>query len=204
MSEVKKDSKNVRFTTPFFRVSFPNVFKPKAAFQGQEPTYNVQMLFAKEGKFKADLTELKTLVREVAKKKFGDTLPGTKNSPFKWPLRDGSEKELEAYKGMIFANAKSKNKPGIIDSQRNDIISPDDFYAGCYARATISIFAFAKQELGSYGVAFGLDNLQKVADGAAFSGKKAAKDDFEVIEDLGEDGDDFKNADDEQADAMDF
>lgn len=214
MSEKEKDSKKLRYVTPYFRVSFPNVFKPKAAFRGNEPTYNIQMLFPREGKHKADLKELKALVEQAAKKKFGDTLPGTKKNPFKWPLQDGNEKELENYKGMTYCNAKSKFKPGIIDKDKNEILDPSEFYAGCWARATISIYGFEikdpeTQAVISYGVAFGLDNLQKVRDDASFSGKKNAKDDFDTIEDLDddEDGEDFKDTDDEdgnQANPMDF
>lgn len=207
MSEEKK--KRVRVVTPFFRVSFPNVFVPKAAFKGQEPTYNIQMLFPKDGKHKANLEEIKKLVLQVAADKWGSDItkyPGSKKSPFKWPLRDGEEKELEAYKGMIFANAKSKMKPQILDRDKNEILAPTEFYGGCWARATISIYPFALTELGSYGVAFGLDNIQKVRDDASFNGKRNAKDDFEVIENDG--SEDFKNSESESsvsvASAMDF
>lgn len=206
----KKDSKNIRYVTPYFRVSFPNVFKPKAAFRGNEPTYNIQMLFPKDGKMKADLTELKDLIKQAAKKKFGDKLPGTVKNPFKWPLNDGNEKELDNYKGMIYANAKSKFKPGIIDKDKNEILDASEFYAGCWARATISIYGFEIKDpethaVISYGVAFGLDNLQKVKDDTSFSGKKNAKDDFDEIEDLDDDetSEDFKD-DDGEVDAMNF
>lgn len=208
MSEEKK---NVRLVTPIFRVSFPNVWKAKA-FKDGDPTFNVQMLFPKDGKYKFDVTKiqvtsvekLRKIVEEVAHNHWGPKLPGTQNNPFKWPLRDGAEKDLEAYKGMLFANAKSKNKPGLIDAAKNEILEQGEFYAGCWARATISVYAFDIKEFKSVGVGFGLDNIQKVRDDDSFSGKRNAQDDFETIEDLGEDFDEENDEDGEQATAMDF
>jgi len=184
MSDSKKEI--TRITTPAFRVSFPNVFKPKAAFEGQDPTYNIQMLFPKDPdsydypkevkKFAEDISRLKKLAAKAKKDKFGDK----KVSGLRNPVRDGDEKDYDGYKGMYFVNAKSKQKPGIVDRSNEEIIDPQEFYAGCWARATI--VAFAYDTAGNKGVAFGLQNLQFLGDDEAFSGKKNAKDDFEMID----------------------
>lgn len=203
MSE-KKDSKRPTITTPFFRLSFPNLNEPRSNFEGNEPTYNLQMLFPKDPKTNPKLKamldaklmalqiskveEMKKLVKEVARKKWGDTLPGTKKNPFKWPLQDGADKELEAYQGMIYANSKSKFKPGVLDAKKNEILNiREDLYPGCWCRATVSVFAFEIKDkktgaVLSYGVSFGLNNVQKAWDDESFSGKRNAQDDFEEIE----------------------
>jgi len=166
-----------RVMTPEFRVSFPNVFKPGRALQeGAEPKYGMSMLFPKG----ADLKALKAAAAAAAKEKWGDKIPKGIRDPF----RDQGEKEYEGYEdGAIFINATSKLKPGLVDSQREDIISDEEFYAGCYARATINAFAY--DTAGNKGVAFGLNNVQKLRDGDPLGGRVRAADDFEAVESSG-------------------
>jgi hypothetical protein len=196
----KTNSKTVtKITTPPFRVSFPNVFKPKSNFEGQEPAYSVQMLFPKN----ADLTAMKKAVEEAKRKKWGSDK--TAWPKFKHPVfKDGNEKNMEAYKDMIVVEARTKQKPGLVDRSCQEIIDPGEFYPGCWARATLTCFAYEKA--GNKGVSFGLQNLQKVKDDTAFSGKKNAKDDFEALDELEDDGDEGEgfNNDDEDLDSEDF
>lgn len=166
------ENKTVKVTTPEFRVSFPNVFQAASAFDGQPPTYNIQMLFDKD----TDLSKIHEACKQVAREKWPDKKPAN----LRMPIRDGDEKEYEQYQGKMFANAKSKLKPGIVDQNLNEIIDPSDFYAGCYARATVTVYAYDKA--GNKGVALGLQNLQKLRDGQAFSGRTSATDDFEAVE----------------------
>lgn len=154
--------------TPEFRVSFPAVFKPQAAMEGQEPTYNIQMLFPKT----TDLSALKKAVKEAIVEKWGANPPKTLRLPFK----DGDEKDYDTHKGHIYINAKSKIKPGLVDQDLQEIISPEDFYGGCYARATLTVYSYDRK--GNQGVAFGLQNIQKLRDGERFSARSSAADDF--------------------------
>ena len=198
MSEKTKVNK---ILTPAFRVSFPNVFKAKAAYKDSPPTFNIQMLFPKNHethkypenvkKFAGSIDKLKKLAISVRKEKFGDKKVKDWN-----PLKDGDEKEYDNYHGMTFANAKSKMKPGIVNRKNEDIIDPEEFYAGCWARATITAYSYDVN--GNRGVAFGLQNLQFLGDDKSFSGKKNAKDDFEMIDDDFNDDDenDFDDDDD--------
>lgn len=176
MAEEKKYQK---ILTPHFRASFANVFKPRAPFEGQEPVYSVQMLFPKN----TDLAVLKKAVREVIVKKWGaDKEKWPKN--LRLPFKDGNEKNLEDYKDMTVIEARSKQKPGLVNQRMEEIIEPSEFYSGCWARATLTCFAYDKA--GNKGVSFGLQNLQKVKDDVAFSGKRNAKDDFDEIEEFNE------------------
>lgn len=168
------ESKTVKITTPEFRVSFPQVFEPKS-FNGGKEQYSLCMLFSK----KTDLTALKKAMQEVIDAKW----PEKNKRPKLWnPLRDGDieKPEREEYQEVIFANAKSLDKPGIVDPQRNQITSKEEFYAGCYARATIVVYPFDKP--GNKGVAFGLNNIQKLRDGQPFSGRNSAENDFEAVD----------------------
>ena len=157
--------------TPEFRVSFPAVFKPKRqkGDATSEPKYGLTMLFPKG----ADLSKLKAAAQEAVKEKWGDKPPKNLRSPF----RDQGEKEYEGYEeGAVFVSASSKQKPGLVDRQRQDIIDETEFYPGCYARATLRAFAYDNN--GNKGVAFCLNNIQKLRDGNPLDGRTRAKDDF--------------------------
>ena len=166
--------------TPEFRCSFPAVFKARSSKSDDgsdgTPKYGITMLFAKD----ADLSKLKAAAKEAAKEKWGDKIPKNLRSPF----RDQGDKELEGYvEGCVFITASSLQKPGLVDRNREDIIDETEFYAGCYARATVRAFAYDKK--GNKGVAFGLNNVQKLRDGESLSGRTRAQDDF--ADDLPED-----------------
>lgn len=179
-------------TTPKFRVSFAWVFKPQPPMEGStgEAKYGVTMLFDEAARNTPQYEALKKLALRAAKEKFGDKLKPDGNGWFiglRNPLRDGAEKsELDGYEGMVFASATSRMQPGIVNQMLNRIISEDDFYSGCYARATVTAYGYDKA--GNKGVAFGLQNLQKLADGERFSGRKAAEDDFDSVEDFVDEG----------------
>lgn len=169
------EKKSNTVLTPYFRVSFPTVFTAKPAVAGQEPKFSISMLFPKS----TDLTELKTLIRAAAVEKWGpDQAKWPKN--LRSPLRDGSEKDYEGYgPDVIFATASSKMRPGLVDQAVKPIIDPSEFYGGCWARATISVYAYDKA--GNKGVAFGLRNIQKWKDDAPFSGASKPENDFDAI-----------------------
>lgn len=169
--------------TPEFRVSFPNVFKP-FAFEGQDAKYSIVMLFPKS----TDLKELQALAKKAIEDKWTDPVKREqvlKNPKFKNPFRDGDTErpDTDGYAGMIFITATSKQKPGVVDRNVQPIISEDEFYAGCYAKASVTAYAYDKA--GNVGVAFGLQNVMKVRDGESFSGRRRPEDDFEPLGDEG-------------------
>lgn len=171
----KSETKKPQITTPEFRVSFPNVFTPRAAAEGQEPKYSIQMLFPKT----TDIGPLRQAVAAVLVEKFGaDKTKWPKN--LKLPFRDGAEKDYEGYgPGVVFISATSKMKPGLVDQNVQPILDPNEFYAGCYARATVSAYYYDRA--GNKGVSFGLRNIQKLRDGEAIAGKNKPENDFDAI-----------------------
>lgn len=164
--------------TPVFRVSFPSVFEA-SSFEDGPPKFGLTAVF-EPSKFsesdKKAWAEMKALADEVSLEKFKrkvDQLP----SNFKRPLRDGAEKaDLEGFgEGKMFCSITSKMRPGVIDLQRTPILDASDFYPGCYARATITAYAYDNK---GKGVAFGLQNIQKIKDGDRLDGRTDAADDF--------------------------
>jgi hypothetical protein len=161
---------SLKVMTPKFRVSFPAVFKAEA-YEDGEPKFSVTMLFDS----KADLSKLKAAAKAAIEEKWPDAKkrPANLRSPF----RDGAEKpDLDGYDGCIFVRATSKTKPGLVDENVQTIVDQAQFYGGCFARATVRAYAYDHK--GNRGVAFGLENIQKLSDGPAFSGKTTAEQDF--------------------------
>lgn len=176
-----------------FRVAFPKVWTPEAMEEGQEKKYSIAMLFPKT----ADISILKKAAFKAAVDQFGpkDKWP----RGFKWPIKDGDTMaDTEGYAGHWVINARSTKKPGVIDRNKNVITEDEDaFYSGCYAYATLSVFAFSKPT--SKGVAFSLLNVMKAKDGERFGGQRdAAADfaDFEIEDDGSDDAEDYRGAED--------
>lgn len=191
-TDKKKPVSLTKVTTPKFRVSFPQVFKAKG-FDGGEEKFSVTMLFPKT----TDLTPLKKAIQAVLVDKLGpDKTKWPKN--LKNPIRDGAEKpDLEGYEDCHFVAARSKDRPGLVDQQLQPILAEGEFYAGCYARATINAFYFDRA--GNRGVAFGLNNLQKLGDGESFNGRKRAEMDFDAVEDSSEDAGNYGTTTEEES-----
>jgi hypothetical protein len=83
-------------------------------------------------------------------------------------------------------SVSNKTKPGIVDQNVQPILDSTEVYSGCYARVSITAFPFSAS--GNKGVSFGLNHVQKLADGESLGGITKAEDDFSAvsIEDLEE------------------
>jgi len=172
--------------TPKFRVSFPSVFE-KTSYEGSAPRYSVVGLFATAEFTDADKAKwaaIRARMDDVAKAEFKKTIKEIQASGvnFRFPIRKGSEKpHLDGYNGdgiVFFTMASTKRRPGIVNKNGEPITidNQDEFYAGCYARATVIPFAY-NNKFGK-GVSIGLGNLQKLADGESFSGFSSPEEDF--------------------------
>ena len=104
-------------------------------------------------------------------------------SVLKIPLRDGDLERPDdpAYAGSYFVNANATSAPGIVDADRNPILTRSEVYSGVYGRASISFYAFNSS--GNKGIACGLNNLQKIRDGEPLGGKASAESDFATDDD---------------------
>lgn len=174
-----------KVTTGKFRSSYANVFVARSIEDG-DPMYSITMLFDKDDPC---LKDLKKVAKNAVANKWGSNPPKNLRSPFRDP-DDDDKHPGEAYKGKIYIRASSKTKPGIVDAHRNAIIDPNEFYSGCYARATLNAFGYDTK--GNKGVSFGLNNLQKLGEGERLDGRVAAEDDFDDYND----GNDSGGADD--------
>lgn len=158
--------------------SYAFVFNPQPSMNaGQEPKYSITVLVDED----EDLSEMKKAVVAAAIKKFGDKARKMiKSGRLQLPFRNGDDDREDdpLYAGKIFFSAKSGTKPGIVDRRKRPIEDPMDFYSGCICR--VSVNAYGYDVNGNKGVAFGLNNVQKLDDGDRIAGRRPAADDFDA------------------------
>ncbi len=177
---MKKEITVTKVITGKVRFSYANIWEPKS-INGSEAKYSVSLIIPKSDKKTiADINAAIEAAKQDGKGKFGGKIPGN----LKLPLRDGDidRADDEAYANSYFINANSKDRPGIVDKAVKPILDQDDVYSGCYGRASIVFYAFNSN--GNRGIACGLQNLQKLAEGEALSGRAKAEDDFDSFEDV--------------------
>lgn len=171
--------------TPVFRVSYPNVFEAKLNKLSNQPEFSIEAIFDKD----ADLSDLKAAAQKALVSKFGadkSTWPQGIRTPFKKheakaKTVGGKQVIPEPYvEGGIYLNLRSKQRPSVVDRDLTAIIDGTDFYAGCYAIASLSVYAYSKG--GNNGVSFGLSNIQKFKDGDPLGGRTRPEDDFVAVE----------------------
>ena len=191
----------VRIITPRFRVSFPDVFE-KRVFQGQgeeSGRFSCAALFegfsvgplksggtgtqikapdswsdAEKAKWAALIAECNRVSVEAFKKPMNEL----DRSGYKLPFHRGEEKEYTGYgPGVVYVTMSAKKvKPQVVHQRDINVgIGPDEFYAGCYARASVTPFAF--NNIGK-GIALGLNSLKKLSEGERLDSVRSAADDF--------------------------
>ena len=160
--------------------SYLNCWEPKAAPDGGKPKFSVSLIIPKSDT--RTVEKIRAAI-QAAYEEGQSKLKGTGKSvpslsALRTPLRDGDvdRPDDEAYKGSWFINANSDSAPGIVDADRNPILTRSEMYSGVKGRASINLYAYNVN--GNRGIACGLNNLQKIADGTPLGGKSRAEDDF--------------------------
>jgi hypothetical protein len=149
--------------------------------------YSVTLLFDHknmDGSQKALLSAMKKAANDLAVEKFGVGL-GKRHESGKIvgsPFRASEEKPRHYPEGMIFCKFSSKSAPNVVDRSKSPITEQSgDVYAGCWARLSYSVYKYDKS--GNIGIAFGLNNLQKIGDDEPFgTARTTADDDFDAID----------------------
>lgn len=191
MSKVKNPTKVI--TGKHTVMSYLNVNEPKVPLGGGTPKYSVSLIIPKSDKVTYE--KIKAAIQAAydegqsklkGSSKFVPDLDGLKT-----PLRDGDKdrKGDEAYANSWFVNANSTTKPGVVDADLNPILDSSELYSGIIGRASINFYAFNSN--GNKGIACGLNNIQKLADGTPLGGHSRAEDDFADLDDDDDTDNDF-------------
>ena len=161
------------------RLSYVNVFEPRAGMNGGDAKYSLCVLISKSDK--ATLDKIQKAV-DAAKQAGAAQWGGKVPAGLKLPLRDGdTERDTPEYKGHFFINCSSKQKPGVVDAAVNPILDQGEVYSGCYGRVSMNFYAY--NQSGNRGIGAGLQNVQKLAEGEPLSGRSRAEDDFTAADD---------------------
>ena len=176
-------NKNTKVITGKVRLSYAHVWEP-VSINGGEEKYSVSLIIPKsDTKTVKDINAAVEAAIEVGIGKFGGKKPN--KGAIKLPLRDGDVErpDDENYKDAYFINANARTAPQIVNRKVQPILDRDEVYSGCYARVSITLYAFNSN--GNKGIACGLGNIQKLEDGEPLGGRSSATSDFESL-----DGDD--------------
>ena len=166
-------------TGKYTRWSYANLWEAKS-INGGTPKFSVSLIIPKTDtvtvqKIKA---AIQAAYEEGQAKLKGNGRSVPPLAAIKNPLRDGDVERPDdpAYANAYFVNANSATAPGIVDADRNPVLTRSEVYSGVYGRASINFYAFNSN--GNKGIACGLNNLQKIRDGEPLGGKASAESDF--------------------------
>lgn len=185
MAKLTNDTKVI---TNKVRFSYAHVFTPTAIGESEDKKYSVSLIIPKSDK------ETIKLIKEAVKNatEAGKTAKWNGKIPanLKTPLRDGDEErpDDEAYANAYFINASAVTKPGVVDRNLEPITNEEEFYSGCYGRASVTFYAFNAS--GNKGIAAGLNHVQKTSEGEPLGGRVSVDVDFDDEPDF-DDEDDF-------------
>jgi len=175
--------KTVRVFIGDARLSYPALDEPKPAMAGSDDLkYQATFLLDPSN---PTVETVRKAIWEVACAAWGDRAQAMLQHPDKCPLRRGDDKEKvpDGYHGMLYINARSKNRPELRDANPiNLVISQEEirqkFVAGYRVNAFVDIYAYeVRGGTGSViksGIAAGLISVQFKAYADPFSGSAPA------------------------------
>lgn len=169
------DTNPSKVVTGIVRFSYTHIWEPASIDEDAKKAFSTNIIIPKSDKdtIKA-IKKAIDAAAEAGKAKLGGKIP----TNLKTPLRDGDEErpDDETYQDAYFINAKTYSRPGVVDRNAKPILDQEEFYAGCYGRASITFYAFNTS--GNKGIAAGLNNVMKTKDGERLGGRVSAEQDF--------------------------
>jgi Enterobacter phage Enc34, ssDNA-binding protein len=163
--------------SPYGVLAFPNLFEPRSVpGTNQEPRFSTILIFDEQAQKKPEFKALQDAIIAAADEKW-PRKADQKN--LRWPIRKSEEKEgAQGFNpGSVFFNAWTKTQPGIVDRNRNEILTKAEVWAGQLARVFVRPFAYDTS--GNKGVSLMLENVQIVkSDMPRIDGRKSASESF--------------------------
>lgn len=166
-------------TTGEVRLSYVNLFQPRAQHEGAEPKYSVTILLPKSDA--ATYQRIQAAIQAAYERGVTEKWNGAR-PPLKHTIHDGDgvrpngEPFGPECKGHWVFTATSKQKPEVVDANLNPIIDQSKVYSGVYGRVNINFFAY--NQSGNRGVSAGLGPVQILRDGEPLGGRVTAADVF--------------------------
>ena len=167
--------------TPEFRAGFISVFratKSREAKPEDKAKFSIRACFPPT----TDISALKQVAQVAANEFWGEgKVPKSLRSPFRFneELDNPVAGIGDDWVVMTFS-ANEDRRPGLVDANLQDIINEEDVYSGAWFRAQVRGYGYDNK--GNKGVAFGLQNLQKMRDDDPIGGGRTpANKAFEAV-----------------------
>ena len=162
---------NTQVVTGRCRLSFVNLFEPKAMKEGDTPKYSVTAIIPKSDTktIEAIKAAIQKAAENGAQRHFGGRVPTNVNNTFKDgdtatdDLGELQKNKYPEYANSYYIRLSTKFKPKVFNANREEIIDPTEVYSGCYGRVSMSFFAYSGD--GKRGVSASLNNVMKLEDG---------------------------------------
>lgn len=165
------------------RLSYCNLFQPRAQQPGQEPKFSVTVLVPKTNtKAKAAIdTAIQAAIEAGVSKCWNGQRPpqpaicvhdgdGVRPS-------DGMPFGAECRGHWVFtASSKADRPPFVVDANVQPILQQTEVYSGMYGRVNVTFFAYANS--GKKGIGCGLNGVQKLRDGEPLGSRVTAEEAF--------------------------
>lgn len=183
----------MKLTLKDVRLSFPDLFEPKAFKDNPDKRFGANFLIVPGSEnHKAIEAAIVSQAKEKFEKKADAMLNSFRGNANKTCYLDGNTKEYQGYEGHMCLSARRKEtdgRPKVVDRNGAPLAAADGKpYSGCYVNAIVDIYA----QTGQYpGIRCSLLGVQFVRDGESFGGAVHLGDD--AFEDLtsGADADDL-------------
>jgi len=144
--------------TPYCTLAFPHVFQPRPRAEGGEAVYSATGIFNPAQQQNPAYKAMQDACMKAARDEWGEKVL---LKDVRMPFRDAGEKSGK-YNGFnagdMFINPWTKSKPGIVNAQRQDILLPEEVWAGQLVRLNITPYAWMNS--GKKGVSFALNHIQ--------------------------------------------
>lgn len=172
----------MKITLKNVRLSFAEIFDPKAFSDGAEEKFSASFLYPKNH---PQIKEIKTTIAAVAKEKWAakaDANLKALEAADRTCVHEGDSKDYDGYAGNLYISASSTKRTVVKDKDGTTPLTKSDGrpYAGCYVNAILDIWAMENK----YGKRINatLLGVQFLKDGDAFvAGAVASDDDFEDL-----------------------
>lgn len=179
-----------QITTGRVRLSYCNLFTPRASQDGGQEKYSVTLIIPKKDAMTLKKIEAAVNAAKAAYlgKNSGKKLPAN----LKNTLHDGDGERPTGgeygpeCKGAWVITCSSNNKPVIVGPDKSPITDPAEVYSGCYGRAVLNFYVYDRS--GNKGISAGLNGIMKLSDGEPLMGGVVTDedwdDDWEDVDDM--------------------
>lgn len=143
-------------------LSFPQVFEPRAAVQGSEPRYSVQVLLRPDD---PQVAQVQQEIEQAKANMWPSGAPAGVRSCFqsydeKYSSKTYYDPNLSGW-WVLTCNAKQNDPPVVVNEQRQPVLDRGDVFSGCVAYVAYGVSGYDR---GAVGVGAFLNGIMLTAE----------------------------------------